>query len=110
LIGGLIVGAFSLAGVLWIPDTPPGSQQTGLRLIAECPLTLAVVLIVLGILDLLVDLLVRVIPENLREAKRLRRFHAGLCVRCEYDLRGSTDRCPECGTPFERWVRGPDPS
>jgi hypothetical protein len=34
------------------------------------------------------------IPRNWR-VERLRR---GRCVKCNYDLRASTDRCPECGT------------
>ena len=25
----------------------------------------------------------------------------GLCVKCSFDLRGSVERCPECGSEFE---------
>lgn len=37
------------------------------------------------------------VPPVLRRRKRARR---GQCLRCAYDLRGSKERCPECGTEF----------
>src|SRR5438105_1114053 len=41
-----------------------------------------------------------VIARLRREGKMRRdRLARGLCIVCGYDLRGSKDRCPECGMP-----------
>ena len=32
-----------------------------------------------------------------RDRRRRTRIRKGLCIRCGYDMRGSSQRCPECG-------------
>jgi hypothetical protein len=42
-----------------------------------------------------------------RRRRRVRRRRAGQCVHCGYDLRGLSERCPECGQPFSRGILPP---
>ena len=37
---------------------------------------------------------------SIRTVRKPSRRRKGLCSRCGYDLRGSKERCPECGTGF----------
>ena len=46
-------------------------------------------------LGLIVALTYSTLPVYRRHRRKL-----GLCVKCGYDLRGSKERCPECGAPF----------
>lgn len=53
-----------------------------------------------------VILLIVASPFFVRGLLRWRRYeqhlHAGLCTNCGYDLRGSKDRCPECGSALKK--------
>jgi hypothetical protein len=42
-----------------------------------------------------------------RVTRNRRRRKLGQCLKCGYDLRGSSERCPECGTSFEEKVKQP---
>ena len=46
-------------------------------------------------------LFVLAVPYS-RELERERRFRAGQCPACGYDLRATPGRCPECGAGVER--------
>jgi hypothetical protein len=63
----------------------------------KAQLKLAARAIIVALVVLVIDTIVLLIL-HLRD--RRRRMREGHCRRCGYDLRASTERCPECGTPF----------
>lgn len=102
LIASFVWATLCLA-TLCVPRLYSGPPSTGPEMGGVCSVRLALVLVGGGILDVLV----RVIPQHRRETEQTWRLRNGLCLRCGYDLRGSSERCPECGTSFYHRHRDP---
>lgn len=66
------------------------THVTGYSSSVTCPMWL--LMVIFGILP------IREGIRLMRVRTLQRRIAAGQCIQCGYDLRGSTDRCPECGT------------
>jgi hypothetical protein len=45
--------------------------------------------------------------QRRRELLERKRLSRGLCAGCGYDVRASSDRCPECGRPVDRVPASP---
>jgi hypothetical protein len=69
---------------------PWGTSATGMRTVITAPWI--VIVVPLGVVAYLCLLGVRRLRQ--RDWRRLN----GLCLRCGYDLRESSNRCPECGS------------
>ncbi len=81
---GLAWKGFSGWSTRWKPQLILGTPT---RRQIQLPLWIPTMLCLLGVL--------------FRGRLALRRHVLGLCVCCGYDLRGSSDKCPECGHPLE---------
>lgn len=81
--------------VLWkVPEFYPVVRSGSLREDGLHPLFL------ISIPYWVIALLLSILPVGSIRRWRLRqrRLNLGLCCRCGYELRGSSGRCPECGT------------
>lgn len=70
----------------------PRFDRSGLLTMGQLTVPLWIPVVVFGLLLGLCFL-----PMHRRGERR----KLGLCLTCGYDLRGSGERCPECGTAFE---------
>ena len=74
----------------WFPDNAPivaTRSGIGIRISLSFLILLFVALFALS--------------RPLWHSRRRKRKRLGLCLSCGYDLRGSGERCPECGAAFE---------
>ncbi len=89
----LVVGGFNGFDTIWMP---PYFSTGGLPRYPSLLIYVPVNLFALAFLILSGYLLA---PMH----RRRKREKLGLCVKCGYDLRGSKERCPECGTELGSW-------
>ena len=83
-----------------IPVTAPSTMAAGrvpVRVASASPLFVVPYWTLIALLLIADVTWVRCYRRWRREEFRKAR---GLCIRCGYDLRASTDRCPECGNPI----------
>ncbi len=86
-------GGIHIRGYLGLrTDWSPRMVTTSTGLLAAISIPLWIPGVVFGL-----SVLVCRPIHYLRRRKRKKR---GLCIKCGYDLRGSPERCPECGTGF----------
>lgn len=81
----------------WGRFTPPAADGPGFRGSATLMLPYWLLLCVFAILP----------SVTITRAVRNRARPRGVCRKCGYDLRASTERCPECGTPVSLTAKPP---
>jgi hypothetical protein len=87
------------AGFAWVQtETSPPGKYTAPRLGDDAHILVAP----LWFLALLFAIAPTLAAKRWR--RRRREARKGLCSRCGYDLRASTDRCPECGTAMTQSI------
>lgn len=81
------------AGRNMLGDLSMGRLEDGTEVTWFVELPYWAIILVTGTLPLM-----RSASRRRERQLRQRRLDAGLCPACAYDLRGSSGRCPECGT------------
>ena len=81
-----IAAAVNGERTLFLPHILPGRHGLGIGIPPWFLMT------ILGVVWWFADRPIR--KQNLRRKRK----KLGRCVKCGYDLRGSEERCPECGT------------